>query len=104
MKDEQEKKLLSIVEKQQQVILKLEELQTNSQSMVNDLSHATHDQTNTFILQINKLSKRLDAREEEVRNLEKLLEEQNKQINSLLTILHDATRKGDINNNTYNNM
>lgn len=76
-----------------QVIQETSELNRESAQTVKQLSHATTEQTKIFIMQINKLSKRLDAAEKERMSLIKITEEQNGRIDKLLQLLHDSITK-----------
>lgn len=66
------------------------------------LSNDKHAQTGTFVMQINKLSSRLDEAVAAVARAQQAQIEEGHRADQILTILHDATRKGDT--NTYNNM
>ena len=85
-----EDKMNELLANSMQVIKETSELNKESAAIVKQLSHATTEQTKIFVMQIEKLSKRLDVAEEERRALVKSIEEKDKQIERLLSLLHDS--------------
>lgn len=98
------KELLYIINEEHKIISEAGASINRMQDAAKAISDATHEQTQTFIMQINKLSQRLDAAERERFEQIQLQREQGARIDKLLEVLHDATRKTPDNNNTYNNM
>lgn len=85
-----EEKMNELLANSVQVIKETSELNKESASIVKQLSHATTEQTKIFVMQIEKLSKRLDVAEEDRRSLIRSIEEKDKQIDRLLSLLHDS--------------
>lgn len=101
--DELVRQLLLIIEEEHQIMKRHAENVDRVEKAIEELSNSTHRQTDTFVLQINKLSKRLDQREEDCRRLEEIAIDAGKRLDRVIDILHDAT-KSQPSNNTYNNM
>lgn len=102
--DELVRQLLLIIEEEHQIMKLHAENVDRVEKAIEELSNSTHRQTDTFVLQINKLSKRLDQREEDCRRLEEIAIDSGKRLDRVIDILHDATKNQPSNNNTYNNM
>lgn len=85
-----EEKMNELLASSMQVIKETSELNKESALIVKQLSLATTEQTKIFIMQIDKLSKRLDASEEDRRSLLRIAEEKDRQIDRLISLLHDS--------------
>lgn len=96
------RQLLLIIEEEHQIMKLHAENVDRVEKAIEELSNSTHRQTDTFVLQINKLSKRLDQREEDCRRLEEIAIDAGKRLDRVLDILHDATKTQP--SNQYNNM
>lgn len=96
------RQLLLIIEEEHQIMKRHAENVDRVEKAIEELSNSTHRQTDTFVLQINKLSKRLDQREEDCRRLEEIAIDAGKRLDRVLDILHDATKTQP--SNQYNNM
>lgn len=100
--DELVRQLLLIIEEEHQIMKLHAENVDRVEKAIEELSNSTHRQTDTFVLQINKLSKRLDQREEDCRRLEEIAIDAGKRLDRVMDILHDATKTQP--SNQYNNM
>lgn len=96
------KQLLLIIEEEHQIMKQHAENVDRVERAIEELSNSTHHQTETFVMQINKLSKRLDQREEDCKNMELIALEQGRRLDRVLEILHDATKTQPT--NQYNNL
>lgn len=96
------RQLLLIIEEEHQIMKLHAENVDRVEKAIEELSNSTHRQTDTFVLQINKLSKRLDQREEDCRRLEEIAIDAGKRLDRVMDILHDATKTQP--SNQYNNM
>lgn len=96
------RQLLLIIEEEHQIMKRHAENVDRVEKAIEELSNSTHRQTDTFVLQINKLSKRLDQREEDCRRLEEIAIDAGKRLDRVMDILHDATKTQP--SNQYNNM
>lgn len=96
------KQLLLVIKEEHIILKEFAENISRIEKAAENLSSATHRQTDTFILQINKLSKRLDQREEDCRKLEEIAISTGHRLDRVMDILHDATKTQPT--NQYNNM
>lgn len=100
----QEQHMMNIEERFTKMLEQSEARLNDVHSMIDKLSTEKHEQTGTFVMQINKLSSRLDEAVAAVARAQQAQIDEGKRADRILQILHDATRKGDTNTNTYNNM
>ncbi|MBQ0153813.1 MAG: hypothetical protein KBS70_03405 [Bacteroidales bacterium] len=81
-----------------EAIKQISELNRESAQTVKQLSHATTEQTKTFVMQIEKLSKRLDAAESDRHALIQQNADQGRRIDKLVELLHDAIIRNNATN------